>query len=155
YIRGEFVRPAQILEAAIAEAYAKGYLGKGIFGSGFDLELTLHRGAGAYICGEETALLDSLEGYRGQPRLKPPFPAVQGLYGGPTVVNNVETLCFVPWIVNHGVAEFRKFGTEKSPGTKIFSVSGPVKKPGNYEVALGTPLATLVNDICGGVRAGA
>ncbi|MBI5836237.1 MAG: NADH-quinone oxidoreductase subunit NuoF [Candidatus Eisenbacteria bacterium] len=154
YIRGEFVQQAQILEEALAEAYARGYFGRNIFGSGYDLELVVHRGAGAYICGEETALLDSLEGYRGQPRLKPPFPAVKGLYGGPTVVNNVETICCVPFIVGQGPAAFRKFGTEKSPGTKIFSVSGPVKRPGNYELPLGTSLKTLIYDVCGGMRDG-
>ncbi len=154
YIRGEFAHIAKILEAAALEAEARGYLGKNIFGSGFDLDLVIHRGAGAYICGEETALLDSLEGFRGQPRLKPPFPAVKGLYGGPTIVNNVETLSFVPFIVNEGPAAFRKFGTEKSPGTKIFSVSGPVKKPGNYELPLGTPLRKLLEEICGGMLGG-
>ncbi len=154
YIRGEFHEIYEILVEAHREAKAKGYFGKGIFGSNFDLDLVIHRGAGAYICGEETALLDSLEGFRGQPRLKPPFPAVKGLYGCPTVVNNVETLACVPWIVRHGVAEWRKLGTEKSPGTKIFSVSGPVKKPGNYEVALGTTLRTLIMECAGGMREG-
>ena len=154
YIRGEFGYIVPILEKAIEEAVAKGYLGSGIFGTDFALDLVVHRGAGAYICGEETALLDSLEGFRGQPRLKPPFPAVKGLYGGPTIVNNVETLSFVPLIVGQGPAAFRKFGTEKSPGTKIFSVSGPVKKPGNYELALGTPLSTLLNEVCGGMKDG-
>jgi NADH-quinone oxidoreductase subunit F len=154
YIRGEFAYIVPILEKAIEEATAKGYLGRRIFGTDFDLELVVHRGAGAYICGEETALLDSLEGFRGQPRLKPPFPAVKGLYGGPTVVNNVETLSFVPFIVGRGAAEFKKFGTEKSPGTKIFSVSGPVNKPGNFELALGTPLRKVLDDVCGGMKSG-
>ncbi len=154
YIRGEFVHVARILEEALAEARAKGYFGASAFGSGYELDLVVHRGAGAYICGEETALLDSLEGFRGQPRLKPPFPAVKGLYGGPTVINNVETICNVPFIVGEGPAAFRKFGTEKSPGTKIFSVSGPVNRPGNYELPLGTPLRTLIFDVCGGMREG-
>jgi NADH-quinone oxidoreductase subunit F len=134
YLRGELVHAGRRLEAAIAEAYAAGYLGKNILGSGFDLELTLHRGAGAYICGEETALLDSLEGYRGQPRLRPPFPAMAGLYACPTVVNNVETIASVPFIVGGGADWFKSMGTEKSPGPKIFSVSGHVERPGQYEI---------------------
>ncbi|HWL38293.1 MAG TPA: NADH-quinone oxidoreductase subunit NuoF [Frankiaceae bacterium] len=154
YLRGELVQAGRRLERAIAEAYAKGYLGKNVLGSGFDCELTLHRGAGAYICGEETALLDSLEGYRGQPRLRPPFPAIHGLYGAPTVVNNVETIASVPFIVNNGVDWFRQWGTEKSPGPKIFSVSGHVDKPGNYEVPLGTTARELIYDICGGIPGG-
>jgi NADH-quinone oxidoreductase subunit F len=145
------VQAGRRLERAIAEAYAKGYLGKNILGSGVDCELTLHRGAGAYICGEETALLDSLEGFRGQPRLRPPFPAIHGLYGCPTVVNNVETIASVPFIVNDGVDWFRSMGTEKSPGPKIFSVSGHVNKPGNYEVPLGTTARELIYDIGGGI----
>jgi NADH-quinone oxidoreductase subunit F len=154
YLRGELVHAGRRLERAIAEAYAKGYLGKNVQGSGFDCELTLHRGAGAYICGEETALLDSLEGYRGQPRLRPPFPAIHGLYGAPTVVNNVETIASVPFIVLNGVDWFRQWGTEKSPGPKIFSVSGHVAKPGNYEVPLGTTARELIYDICGGIPDG-
>jgi NADH-quinone oxidoreductase subunit F len=154
YLRGELVHAGRRLERAIAEAYAKGYLGKNVLGSGFDCELTLHRGAGAYICGEETALLDSLEGYRGQPRLRPPFPAIHGLYGAPTVVNNVETIASVPFIVNNGVDWFRQWGTEKSPGPKIFSVSGHVVRPGNYEVPLGTTARELIYDICGGIPGG-
>jgi len=154
YLRGELVHAGRRLEAAIAEAYAKGYLGKDILGSGFELELTLHRGAGAYICGEETALLDSLEGYRGQPRLRPPFPAIAGLYAAPTVVNNVETIATVPFIVSGGARWFRSMGTEKSPGPKIFSVSGHVERPGQYEVPLGTTARELIMDIAGGIRDG-
>jgi NADH-quinone oxidoreductase subunit F len=154
YLRGELVQAGRRLERAIAEAYAKGYLGTNVLGSGFDCELTLHRGAGAYICGEETALLDSLEGYRGQPRLRPPFPAIHGLYGCPTVVNNVETIASVPFIVNNGVDWFRQWGTEKSPGPKIFSISGHVNKPGNYEVPLGITARELIYDIGGGIPGG-
>ncbi len=154
YLRGELVHAGRRLERAIAEAYAAGYLGKDILGSGFDCELTLHRGAGAYICGEETALLDSLEGYRGQPRLRPPFPATHGLYGAPTVVNNVETIASVPHIVLGGVDWWKSMGTEKSPGPKIFSVSGHVERPGNYEVPLGTTARELIYDIAGGVPGG-
>ncbi|HEX8003729.1 MAG TPA: NADH-quinone oxidoreductase subunit NuoF [Mycobacteriales bacterium] len=154
YLRGELVHAGRRLHRAIAEAYAKGYLGKDILGSGFDCELTLHRGAGAYICGEETALLDSLEGYRGQPRLRPPFPAIHGLYGAPTVVNNVETIATVPSIVLNGVDWFRQWGTEKSPGTKIFSVSGHVNKPGNYELPLGVTAREVIYDVAGGIPEG-
>jgi NADH-quinone oxidoreductase subunit F len=151
YIRGEFLYIEEILNQAVADAYAGGYLGKNIFGSGINIEIVIHRGAGAYICGEESALLDSLEGYRGFPRLKPPFPAVKGAYGQPTVVNNVETLANVPHIVNHGADWFRSFGTEKSPGTKICSISGPVKRPGNYEVNMGVPFRVLLEDMAGGM----
>jgi NADH-quinone oxidoreductase subunit F len=144
YIRGEFAHGARILERAIAAAYGKGFLGKNIFDSGYDLDVFVHRGAGAYICGEETALMESLEGKIGQPRLKPPFPAVAGLYAKPTIINNVETLANVPRILEKGVAWYRSFGTEKSPGTKAFSLSGHVNKPGNYELPLGTPLRELI-----------
>jgi len=154
YLRGEFAGIQTIVDRAIAEARAAGLLGADCAGSGFRFELFTHLGAGAYICGEETALLSSLEGYRGQPRLKPPFPAVEGLYRCPTVVNNVETLMNVPEILRRGAAWFRQWGTEKSPGTKIFSVSGPVRRPGNYEVPLGLPLSTLLNEHCGGMRDG-
>ena len=154
YLRGEFAEIGRIVDRAIAEAHAAGLLGENILGSGFRFALHTHLGAGAYICGEETALLSSLEGYRGQPRLKPPFPAVEGLYASPTVVNNTETLMNVPHILKHGPAWFRQWGTEKSPGTKIFSVSGPVKRPGNYEVAMGMPLRQLLDDLCGGMRDG-
>jgi NADH-quinone oxidoreductase subunit F len=154
YLRGEFETLQRVVDKAIGEARGAGLLGPSVAGSGFPLEIHTHLGAGAYICGEETALLSSLEGYRGQPRLKPPFPAVEGLYACPTVVNNVETLMNVPHIVRHGAAWFRQWGTEKSPGTKIFSVSGPVKRPGNYEVPLGLPLSTLIDEHCGGMREG-
>ncbi len=154
YLRGEFEYVQRILDRAIAEAKAARLLGDDVLGSGFAFELHTHLGAGAYICGEETALLSSLEGYRGQPRLKPPFPAVEGLYACPTIVNNVETLMNVPHILKHGAAWYRQWGTEKSPGTKILSVSGPVKRPGNYEVPMGLPLAALLNEYCGGMRDG-
>jgi NADH-quinone oxidoreductase subunit F len=150
FIRGEYDEQADILDAAVAEAYEAGYLGTDILGCHRDLELVVHRGAGAYICGEETALLDALEGKRGNPRLKPPFPAVQGLYGGPTLINNVETLSNVPRIVAKGAEWFRGFGTEQSPGTKVVSVSGGVRRPGNYEVELGIPTRTLIEDLAGG-----
>src|SRR3982750_251353 len=133
YVRGEAVHAHRRLTSAVEEAYAAGYLGSNILGSGYDLELIVHAGAGAYICGEETALLDSLEGYRGQPRLKPPFPAVAGLYGAPTVINNVETLASVPFILRNGAAWFASMGTEKSKGYGLFSLSGHITKPGQYE----------------------
>jgi len=154
YLRGEFAYLQRILDAAIAEARAAGLVGANVAGSGFRFELWTHLGAGAYICGEETALLSSLEGFRGQPRLKPPFPAVEGLYASPTVVNNVETLMNVPHILKHGAAWYRQWGTEKSPGTKILSVSGPVRRPGNYEVSMGMPLRELLEGPCGGMRDG-
>jgi len=154
YIRGEFAWLVPVLESAIAEAKAAGYLGKNILGSGFDLECHVHLGAGAYICGEETALLNSLEGKRGNPRLKPPFPAVEGLYACPTVVNNVETICAVAPIMLHGADWYRQWGTEKSTGTKLFSVSGPVKRPGNYEIPMGLPIRTLLEEYCGGMLDG-
>ncbi len=144
YARGEFATAARTLDYAIAQAYAAGFLGKDILGSGFDLDIYVHRGAGAYICGEETALMESLEGKIGQPRLKPPFPAVAGLYGKPTIINNVETLLNVPPIVEKGVAWYRSFGTEKSPGTKAFSLCGHVNRPGNYELPFGVPLRELI-----------
>jgi NADH-quinone oxidoreductase subunit F len=154
YCRGEFLWPDQVLERAIAEAYDKGIFGDSVLGTGYELNVIQHRGAGAYICGEETALLSSLEGYRGQPRLRPPFPAVEGLYGCPTLINNVETLCNVPHIVRNGGEWFAKIGPEKSPGTKIFSVSGKVERPGNYELPMGTPLRTLLEEHAGGVLGG-
>jgi NADH-quinone oxidoreductase subunit F len=150
FIRGEYDSQADILDAAVAEAYEAGYLGTDILGTHRNLELVVHRGAGAYICGEETALLDALEGKRGNPRLKPPFPAVQGLYGGPTLINNVETLSNVPRIVAKGADWFRQFGTEQSPGTKVVSVSGCVRRPGNYEISLGLPTRDLIYDLAGG-----
>jgi NADH-quinone oxidoreductase subunit F len=150
YGRGEF-RTLFLgsLQQAVDEAYAKGFLGQNILGSNFSLNLYLHLGAGAYICGEETALLNSLEGYMGQPRSRPPFPAVEGLYAKPTVINNVETLANVPPIVMNGADWYHQYGTEKSPGTKIFSLSGRVNKPGNYELPLGTPIRYLI-EVCGG-----
>ncbi len=150
FIRGEYDSQADTLDAAVAEAYEAGYLGKDILGTHRDLELVVHRGAGAYICGEETALLDALEGKRGNPRLKPPFPAVQGLYGGPTLINNVETLSNVPRIVANGAEWFRQYGTEQSPGTKVVSISGGVRRPGNYEISLGLPTRDLIYELAGG-----
>ncbi|MBL7488420.1 NADH-quinone oxidoreductase subunit NuoF [Frankia sp. AgB1.9] len=153
YVRGELVHAARRLRNAVAEAYRAGYLGTNILGSGFNLDLVIHSGAGAYICGEETALLDSLEGRRGQPRLRPPFPATHGLYNSPTVINNVETIASVPFIVNNGVEWFRSMGTEKSPGPKIYSLSGHVTRPGQYEAPMGTTLRELL-ELAGGVRGG-
>jgi NADH-quinone oxidoreductase subunit F len=154
YIRGEYEEQADILDAALNEVYARGYAGENILGSGFSCSVVVHRGAGAYICGEETALLDSLEGKRGNPRLKPPFPANQGLYQGPTLINNVETLSNTPHIIVNGADWFRGFGTERSPGTKVVSVSGNVKRPGNYEVELGVPARDLVYGLAGGPAPG-
>ena len=150
FIRGEYAAIADILERAVDEAYRAGFIGPDILGTGQRVELVVHRGAGAYICGEETALLDSLEGKRGNPRLKPPFPAIQGLYGGPTLINNVETLSNVPHIVANGADWFKGFGTEQSPGTKVVSVSGCVQRPGNYEVELGIPARELIYGLAGG-----
>ncbi len=153
YVRGEVLHVRRRLEQAVAEAYAAGYLGTNVLGSGFDLELTVHSGAGAYICGEETALLDSLEGLRGQPRLRPPFPAVAGLYARPTVVNNVETIASVPGIMRGGAGWFSSMGTERSKGHGLFSLSGHVERPGQYEAPLGITLRELL-DLAGGVRKG-
>jgi NADH-quinone oxidoreductase subunit F len=152
YIRGEFIRGAQIIQKALDEAYGAGFFGKDILGSGFNLALSVHRGAGAYICGEETALLESIEGKRGKPRTKPPFPAIRGLYQEPTVINNVETLANVPHIINRGAEWYASFGTPKSPGTRLFSVSGHVKRPGNYEVPLGITLREMIYEHAGGIR---
>jgi NADH-quinone oxidoreductase subunit F len=154
YIRGEFAAEADLLEKAIAAARAKGFIGRNILGSGFDLELFVHRGAGAYICGEETALLESLEGFKGQPRLKPPFPAVKGLFAGPTVINNVETLAAVPAIIEKGGDWYAAIGTGKSAGTKLFCVSGPVNRPGVYELPLGAAFRDLLEKNCGGLKEG-
>ncbi len=150
FIRGEYAEVADVLDRAVAEAYEAGYLGENVLGTGVKVELVVHRGAGAYICGEETALLDSLEGKRGNPRLKPPFPAIQGLYGGPTLINNVETLSNVPHIVNNGADWFKKFGSEQSAGTKVVSVSGCVQRPGNYEIELGITGREIVEGLAGG-----
>ena len=151
YIRGEYAYPYICLKAALDECYAKGYLGKKIFGTNYDLDIVIHRGAGAYICGEETGLIESLEGKKGQPRTKPPFPAVVGLYNSPTVINNVETLANLPWILQNGGKAFANIGTEKSKGTKLISVSGHIKKPGVYEVDMGYPLTQFIEDECGGM----
>src|ERR687896_2301346 len=150
FIRGEYMLPADMLDSALAEARAAGYVGERILGSDHTLDLVVHRGAGAYICGEETALLDALEGKRGNPRLKPPFPAVQGLYRGPTLINNVETLMNAPIILRMGGAEYAKIGTERSTGTKVVSISGCVQRPGNYEVELGTPSREILYGLAGG-----
>ena len=152
YIRGEFVGPTDTVDRAIADARAKGFVGKNILGSGFDCEIYTHLGAGAYICGEETALLESLEGKPGQPRLKPPFPAVVGLFGRPTLINNVETIVNVPLILEHGGEKFLEWGKERNGGTKVFCVSGHVKKPGLYEFPLGAvTMRELIYDHCGGI----
>src|SRR6185503_363516 len=150
FIRGEYSHQADVLDAAVAEARAAGYIGERILGSDHTLDLVVHRGAGAYICGEETALLDSLEGKRGNPRLNPPFPAIQGLYRGPTLVNNVETLMNVPIVLGMGGEEYAKIGAANSTGTKVVSVSGCVTRPGNYEITLGTPSRELIFDLAGG-----
>jgi NADH-quinone oxidoreductase subunit F len=153
YVRGEVLHALRRVHHAVAEAYEAGYLGENILGSGFSLDVTVHAGAGAYECGEETALLDSLEGLRGQPRLKPPFPAIAGLYACPTVVNNVESIASVPYILRHGAGAFAALGTEKSKGFGIFSLTGHVTTPGQYEAPLGVTLRELL-DLAGGVRAG-
>ena len=154
YIRGEYQRQGDLVERAIADATAAGYVGDDILGSGISISLVLHRGAGAYICGEETGLLDSLEGKRGNPRLKPPFPAVEGLYDGPTLINNVETLATVPHIIRMGGTEYAKLGTEGSTGTKLVSISGDVKRPGNYEIELGIPSREIIYGLAGGPPSG-
>src|SRR5680860_1491772 len=150
FIRGEYETQAKILDAAVVEAYGEGYLGDGIFGSDIQVELVVHRGEGAYICGEESALLDALEGKRGNPRLKPPFPANQGLYQGPTLINNVETLCNTPVVLEKGADWYRDHGEGNSTGTKLVSVSGNVQRPGNYEVELGIAAREIVYDLAGG-----
>jgi NADH-quinone oxidoreductase subunit F len=154
YLRGECGFAGRRLEAAVADAYDRGLIGHDVKGSGFDLEVVLHRGAGAYICGEETALLSSLEGERGQPKLRPPFPAVEGLYRAPTTVNNVETIATVPYIFNKGVDWFRSMGSERSPGPKLFSVSGDVRNPGNFEFPLGVPAREVIMEAAGGTLEG-
>ena len=154
YLRGEYPYAYKVMEWAIEEARQAGYLGQNILGSGFDCEVELRRGAGAYICGEETALFESIEGKRGFPRIKPPFPTTHGLFGKPTAVNNVETLCNVPYIIEHGAQTYRRLGTEKSPGTKLFCVSGDVARPGLYEVPFGTSLRHLLYGLAGGMRTG-
>jgi NADH-quinone oxidoreductase subunit F len=154
FLRGEYLWPGIRIEQALAEAYREGYVGRDVLGSGVDVDITLHYAAGAYICGEETALLEALEGRRGQPRLRPPFPAVAGLYASPTVVNNVESIANVPHIVEHGAEWYRSMGTEKSPGPKLFCVSGEVVRPGNYEWPLGTTARQIVEESCGGMLEG-
>jgi NADH-quinone oxidoreductase subunit F len=154
YIRGEYFNESQVLEAAVAEAYAAGLLGKNAAGSGYDFDLYVHRGAGAYICGEETALIESLEGKKGMPRLKPPFPAAVGLYGCPTTVNNVETIAVVPTILRRGAGWFAGFGRAKNAGTKVFCISGHVNKPCNVEAEMSIPLRELIERYAGGVRGG-
>jgi NADH-quinone oxidoreductase subunit F len=154
YVRGEFLYPGSVLARAVEEAYGHGFLGDRVAGTDFGLDIVLHRGAGAYICGEETALLDSLEGKRGQPRLRPPFPAVEGLYGSPTVINNVETLCNIPHILDRGAEWFAGVGTEKSTGTKMYSVSGKVNRPGNFEAPMGTTARELIEEFAGGILDG-
>lgn len=152
YIRGEYVEPARILQQSIDEAYKAGILGKKVLGSDFALDLYVHRGAGAYICGEETALLESLEGKRGWPRMKPPFPAIEGLFRCPTIVNNVETIAYVPSILNKGGEWFAKLGTERNGGYRFYSVSGHVNKPDVYELPHGTPLREIIYNYAGGIR---
>jgi NADH-quinone oxidoreductase subunit F len=156
YIRGEFTEPWTVMSAAVEEALANGALGDDVFGSGKRIEMVLHRGAGAYICGEETAMMNSIEGKRGNPRIKPPFPAVAGLFGMPTTINNVETLAAVPHIMNRGAAWYKSLclGNPKSTGTKLVSVCGHVQRPGNYEVTMGTPMRDILYDMCGGPPAG-
>ncbi len=156
YIRGEFTEPLQVMEVALEEAYKEGILGENAMGSGTRLDMYIHKGAGAYICGEETAMMNSIEGQRGNPRIKPPFPAASGVFGMPTTINNVETLAVVPHIINRGADWYRALclSNEKSTGTKLFSVCGHVQRPGNYEVTMGFPLGELINDMCGGVPEG-
>src|SRR6201995_3860426 len=154
YIRGEMMREYAVLQKAVDEAYARGYLGKNILGTGVEVQLTVHRGAGAYICGEETAQLNSLEGMRGRPRLKPPFPAVKGLFGNPTIVNNVETLMNVPAIIDKGGKGFADLGMGRSGRTRTVCVSGHVEKPGVFELPIGITFNELIDEVCGGVWKG-
>jgi NADH-quinone oxidoreductase subunit F len=154
YVRGEYPRPARRIQAAVDEAYDAGYLGNDILGTGMRLDVTVHLGAGAYICGEETALLNSLEGKRGEPRIKPPFPAVEGLYAKPTIVNNVETISNLPWIVANGGAAYDAIGPEGSRGTRLFSLSGHVERPGNYEIVMGMSWRELIYGVGGGIPSG-
>ena len=154
YCRGEFFEASGVLARAVEDAYQAGILGDDVMGSGQRIEITVHVGAGAYICGEETGLMNSLEGRRGEPRVKPPFPAAVGAFGMPTTINNVETLCAVPSILANGAAWYRRWGTERSPGTKLFCVSGHVNRPGNYELPMGFPLRELIHDVAGGIPGG-
>ncbi len=154
YIRGEYTTQCKALQKAIDEAYAEGYLGEKVGGHDFKLDVTVHRGAGAYICGEETALLESIEGKKGQPRSKPPFPAVEGLYGCPTIINNVQTIASLPYIIENGADAYKQYGTDKSPGTHLFGISGHVNKPGMYELPLGLPIVEVIEKVAGGVLNG-
>ena len=154
YCRGEFFEANQVLARAVEDAYEAGILGDDVMGSGQKIDVTVHAGAGAYICGEETGLMNSLEGRRGEPRVQPPFPAAVGAFGMPTTINNVETLCAIPPIVENGGEWYKQWGTEESPGTKLFCVSGHVNRPGNYELPLGFPLHELIHDVCGGIPEG-
>ncbi|MEX0679914.1 MAG: NADH-quinone oxidoreductase subunit NuoF [Balneolales bacterium] len=154
YIRGEYRSWVYMLQKAIDDAYVKGYLGKNILGSGFDVEMYVHMGAGAYICGEESSLMESLEGKRGYPRVKPPFPAQRGLWGRPTTINNIETLSNVPLVINNGSMWYKQIGTETHPGPVLYGISGHVNKPGVYEYPAGMDIMTLINDVAGGVRGG-
>ncbi|PIE60480.1 MAG: NADH-quinone oxidoreductase subunit F [Desulfobulbus propionicus] len=154
YIRGEYTTQVKVLQAAIDEAYEAGYLGETVNGKDYRVDITVHRGAGAYVCGEETALLESIEGKKGQPRSKPPFPAVEGLYGCPTIINNVQSISSVPYIIKEGADAYKAYGTEKSPGTHLFGISGLVEKPGMYELPLGLPLMDVVEKLAGGVKGG-
>ncbi|MCU0373197.1 MAG: NADH-quinone oxidoreductase subunit NuoF [Ignavibacteria bacterium] len=154
YIRGEYFKWINLLQKAIDDAYAKNYIGKNIFGSDFSTDIYIHRGAGAYICGEESSLMNSVEGKRGYPRVKPPFPAAYGLWGNPTTINNIETLANIPEIVKNGPEWFAGIGAPKHPGTLLFGVSGHVNKPGVYELPTGTPLMAIINEVCGGVTGG-
>lgn len=154
YIRGEYTTQVKVLQAAIDEAYAAGYLGEKVCGQDYRLDVTVHRGAGAYVCGEETALLESIEGRKGQPRSKPPFPAVEGLYSCPTIINNVQTIASLPFILTNGADAYKAYGTEKSAGTHLFGISGLVQKPGMYELPLGLPLLEVLDKVAGGLREG-
>ena len=154
YIRGEYAYPVTRVQEAVDQCYAKGYLGKGIFGSDYNLDIAVHRGAGAYICGEETGLIESLEGNKGQPRIKPPFPAVSGFLNCPTIVNNVETLAAVPYIIDSGATAYAAIGTEKSTGTKLISASGHINKPGVYEIDFGYSFLEFIENECGGIKGG-
>jgi len=154
YIRGEYTSQLEILQQAIDEAYAEGYLGEQVAGRDFRLDLTVHRGAGAYVCGEETALLESIEGKKGQPRSKPPFPAVVGLFGCPTIINNVQSIASLPYIIANGADAYKAYGTEKSCGTHLFGISGHVERPGMYELPLGLPLTEVLETVAGGVWKG-
>jgi len=152
YVRGEYTKSIEMLRTALQQAKEKGFLGKNILNSGFDFEIEIKLGAGSYLCGEELTLLESLEGKRGYPRIKPPFPAEKGLFGMPTLINNVETLTHIPYIIQHGAAHYKSMGTEKSPGTKIFTISGDVNKPGYYETTMGVTLRSLIDDLAGGMK---